>query len=256
MINPVIVSKNFSRDPEYYHQNALAQRRAALELSRKLERFQGLPVAGGRILEIGCGTGFLTRELFRLFPGGGFLVTDISESMLAICESRTADMRSGLGISADFSVLDMTSDPVPGKFDMIVSSLAFQWSGNIGVLLCRLRNALSPGGVLGFSIQTQGTFGELHELFLTHSVPFPHMVLPSSADVVAECSIFPEVSVSEHIFEEVFGSLRDFLRHIQRTGAGNASGDTIPVAGLRRLLKLPEKEIRAEYTTCHVIATI
>ncbi len=253
MINPGIVSRNFSRDPEYYHENALAQRRAALELARVLGSFCG-SAAPVRILEIGCGTGFLTCEMFRFFPHGCFLVTDISEAMLDFCEKRTADMRSGLGVSVDFSMLDMTGGVVAGMFDMIVSSLAFQWAGDIGVLLSGLRDALSPGGVLGFSVQTEGTFKEVHDLFEAHSVSFPQMNLPSVADVAAACGIFSEVSISEDVFEEVFGSLRDFLRHVQRIGAGNASGTPMPASGLRRLLRLPDKEIRAGYRTCHVTA--
>ncbi|MDT8872356.1 hypothetical protein RAA17_17140 [Komagataeibacter rhaeticus] len=50
-----------------YEQAARVQRLAAMELARRIGRQYGRE-APARILEVGCGTGLLTRELRRLFP--------------------------------------------------------------------------------------------------------------------------------------------------------------------------------------------
>ncbi|GEP10802.1 methyltransferase domain-containing protein [Methylobacterium gnaphalii] len=48
-----------------------------------------------RTLEIGCGTGFLTRALRSRIPVGSMLATDIAPAMIARCRTRIGAEEAG-----------------------------------------------------------------------------------------------------------------------------------------------------------------
>ena len=68
-------------------------------------------VRGGLVLELGCGSGALTRHL--LAAGHRVIATDASPDLLALA-------RAALGESADLRLLTLPSDPLPAA-DAIVS---------------------------------------------------------------------------------------------------------------------------------------
>ena len=119
--------------------------------ARLAERLGGAPA---RILEIGCGTGLLSMHLARLFPGTELVLTDISPAMLAQAEKR-------LGARAAYRVMDgQLPDAGLGRFDLIVSSLVFQWFDDLPGALGRLGEMLTPGGILQFTTLGSESFAE------------------------------------------------------------------------------------------------
>jgi len=67
------------------------------------------------ILELGCGTGHLTRALVRLLPHADFLATDLSESMLELARA-TAEFPGRLS----WRRLDARAPRLPGQaFDLV-----------------------------------------------------------------------------------------------------------------------------------------
>ena len=60
MINKQLITRRFSRAVESYNREAVAQKQIAYRMSDMLNHY--LPRPCGRILEIGSGTGFLTRR--------------------------------------------------------------------------------------------------------------------------------------------------------------------------------------------------
>lgn len=63
MINKQLITRRFSRAVESYNREAVAQKQIAYRMSDMLNHY--LPRPCGRILEIGSGTGFLTRRLME-----------------------------------------------------------------------------------------------------------------------------------------------------------------------------------------------
>jgi len=101
-----------------YDSAASVQAETARRLALKLA---ALPVAPARILEIGCGTGLLSRHLAAAFPAAQLTLTDISAAMLERCKAR-------LGEGPAYRVMDgEAADSAMGNFDLIASSLAVQW---------------------------------------------------------------------------------------------------------------------------------
>ncbi|OEJ69419.1 methyltransferase [Magnetovibrio blakemorei] len=145
------IAEAFSRSAQTYDQSAqtqdhVASHVAAIVLNNNINK-------NIQVLEIGCGTGALTRRLLAGIEGGTFFITDIAPDMLAMCQSAHDDPR------ARFACLDGEHLDLQGEtFDLIVSSLAVQWFGDLQAALERLALHLSPGGRLVFSTLGDKTF--------------------------------------------------------------------------------------------------
>ncbi|MCI4588813.1 methyltransferase domain-containing protein [Sphingobium sp. BYY-5] len=144
------ISDAFGAAAGQYEAHAGPQRLAAT-LVADLARRQK-PDGGARILEIGCGTGFLTRDIQARWPGAELIATDISPRMLEQAASHGR-------VAGRFLTMDGEAPPFDGPwFDLILSSLAFQWFDDLPVAIERLAGLLRPGGSLIFSTMGQGSF--------------------------------------------------------------------------------------------------
>jgi len=94
------IARSFDSAARSYDAHAPVQRRVARQLARHIA---SLPLpARPRILEIGCGTGFLSGALFARYPEGRFVFTDLSPAMARRCREKLA-RRGG---HAQFAVMD------------------------------------------------------------------------------------------------------------------------------------------------------
>jgi trans-aconitate 2-methyltransferase len=92
-------------------------------------------------VDLGCGTGELTRVLHERCGAGTTLGIDSSEAMLRRSRSQAGD---GLG----FELRDI-SDWAPGEpLDLVFSNAALQWVDGHDQLFAKLTAALRPGGQL------------------------------------------------------------------------------------------------------------
>ncbi len=119
---------------------------------------------GAAVLEIGCGTGQLTRQMV----GRAFELTaiDIGVAMVRTAQSNVA------GATVRFQVTSFEDFAGTGPFDLIVSATAFHWI-DPGVGLAKVARLLRPGGWLAL-LTTGERYPEplqsrLRELWVTHS---------------------------------------------------------------------------------------
>ena len=98
------------------------------------------PVAGGRVVDLGCGSGELTAELHRRLGAGQTLGLDSSPAMLGRARPLAGDgLRFEVGDIADFG---------GGGWDVVFSNAALQWLPDHEALFGRLVGALAGGGQL------------------------------------------------------------------------------------------------------------
>ncbi|WP_419796630.1 MAG: methyltransferase domain-containing protein [Terasakiella sp.] len=148
-MNKKLIAQSFGKASNTYEKDAPVQKWTAGFLA---ELIQGLHLEQpADCLEIGCGTGFLTQEMMTLFPQANWLITDLSADMLDSCRARIGD-----GVS--YQVMDGEHPALEKKFDLIVSSLAFQWFLDLENALKRLSGLLKPDGRLIFTTLGQETF--------------------------------------------------------------------------------------------------
>jgi len=100
-------------------------------------------VAGKRLLDVGCGTGYFAREMARR----GAMVTgvDLSEGMIR--HARDEEAASPLGIEYQITdAADVATHFGPASFDVATSCLALQDMPAVDAVLRGVHDVLRPGG--------------------------------------------------------------------------------------------------------------
>lgn len=92
------------------------------------------PVAGERILDLGCGDGVLTAAIAAC--GAHVVGIDASEEMVAAARARGVDARLMAGEALAFD----------GEFDAVFSNAALHWMADLDAVAAGVERALRPGG--------------------------------------------------------------------------------------------------------------
>jgi trans-aconitate 2-methyltransferase len=128
-----------SWDPDQYHRFAAERRQPFDDLAALVTA-----VPGGRVVDLGCGSGELTEELHSLLRATETLGVDSSPTML-----QEAQAHAGDGLT--FRLADAAAWQEPG-WDVIFANASLQWMADHRPLLERLRGLLAPGGQLAFQV--------------------------------------------------------------------------------------------------------
>jgi malonyl-CoA O-methyltransferase len=213
------IAEAFSMGARTYDDAATVQWSVAHRLA---ERIGSATVESSqRILEIGCGTGLLSAQLVRAFPDSELLLTDIAPSMLNRCRAR-------LGNYHRYQLLDgERPEELSGKFDLIVSSLAFQWFADLRGALNRLSRYLAPRGRMVFATLGYDTFSEWRQIHTDQGLSCGAHHYPSAADFPWPDG-FSRRLHAEWVAQSHASGL-DFVRSLKMIGAHE------PVSGHQRL---------------------
>jgi trans-aconitate 2-methyltransferase len=104
------------------------------------------PKKGMRVVDLGCGTGALTRAMHERLGAKDTLGLDSSEEMLArAAGEETHGLRFERGDIGAFA-------PAEGAFDLVFSNAALHWLPDHAQLLTRLAGALAARGQLAVQV--------------------------------------------------------------------------------------------------------
>ncbi len=98
-----------------------------------------------RLLDAGCGTGRLTRDLLEALPTGHVVALDVSQNML---DEARAYLEPDFPGRVEFLRRDLLDLPFDSEFDGIFSTASFHWVLDHDRLSRNLHRALKPGGWL------------------------------------------------------------------------------------------------------------
>ncbi|MBK5265048.1 MAG: methyltransferase domain-containing protein [Alphaproteobacteria bacterium] len=225
------IRRAFGAAAEGYEDSAAVQRIVA-ETVAKLAAQRRLPDRL-RLLEIGCGTGFLTRHIRAQWPQADLAVTDLAPEMV---ERASRDPR----LSGTFFTMDGQWPCFEGQwFDLIVSSMAFQWFDDLAGALERLFALLRPGGSLIFSTMAERSFGEWRVAHAACGLFAGTPDYPSLETLREMVGAYPDGAAFDEDYAVDFGSGRAFLTHLKAIGATvPAEGRTpLSAAALRRVIR-------------------
>ena len=104
------------------------------------------PVPGGRVVDLGCGTGSLTVELHERMQAAETVGVDSSEAMLARATSEHGDV-----VGLTFCAGDIGTWLGEG-LDLVFANASLQWVDDHLNVLARMRTALVEGGQLAFQV--------------------------------------------------------------------------------------------------------
>ena len=123
------------------YDQAIVQRLAYRPVHDAVLRALGAETEAARVLDLGCGTGELTRRLTQAFPHASVVGCDFSTGMLRRAAAKTD---AAYWVRGDACRLPFGD----GVFDAIVSTEAFHWFPDQARALNECRRVLMPGGRL------------------------------------------------------------------------------------------------------------
>lgn len=269
MIDKKVLQKHFSKNAANYDTFATVQRKMAHELLKTITFEHKDNHDSIDILDIGCGTGYLTEELLRYYPNANITAVDIAPGMIEHARKKF------IGKNIEFQCADIEETEVSMKYDLIVSNAAFQWFNQLEKTITKLEAMLKNNGTLAFSTFGPMTFIELHQSYkmakdkLNLEIDsLPGQKFFNCEDLLAICqrtlantgSLKSKVVSLEKYEHEYFDTVRDFLKSVIKIGANNSNCDrkTIP-ALIKEMMKTYEatfKEGNSIKVTYHCIYLI
>jgi ubiquinone/menaquinone biosynthesis C-methylase UbiE len=129
------------------------------------------PGAGDRVLDVGCGTGIVTRlAAERVGPAGSVAGADINAGMLAVARSV---VRSPSGTPIRWYETAAEAMPLPdAAFDLVLCQLALQFFADKAAAVREMHRVVSSGGRVFASVPAPTAFFEVFEQGVTrHAGP-------------------------------------------------------------------------------------
>lgn len=247
VVDKDLVARRFADASSTYDTNAAVQQEAASELWRLTVESINTDRVFGNVLEVGAGSGMLTRmyagslkmkslRLWDLAPLASDAIPDFAECVTCDAEVEAGNLQ-------------------PGSVDLLLSSSTLQWFHAPDKFLRKAAKSLSSGGSMALMYYAQGTCSELA---MAGGISLAYPDLDSIVTMLGACGMKIDHAHKAQI-TKIFDTPRDALMHLRSTGV-NALGrnSRAGAAALSLLRHYPlDSAGRAPLTfvTAYIIAT-
>lgn len=228
-----LLRNRFSANFDTYNTLAVVQEEICAQLDGLLAASG--PAQIGHGLEIGAGTGFLTRRLTKRYPTAQWTVNDLADGALRYLEPYVKKLR------VEYLWGDAENLDLPDRLDLIASASTIQWFDSLPEFLHRIHSHLKPAGTLALSSFGPDNFREIKAAAgegLSYYSPdaFRNLLTGTGFEIV---------EWMEYVRQLSFDSPLDVLRHIRATGVNSIR----PVRWTRGSLGRFEADYRKTFST-------
>jgi malonyl-CoA O-methyltransferase len=227
---------SFERASGSYESAARLQRSVAAELLSRLDDFQFAPRV---VLDLGAGTGRVTRELKRRYPHACVIALDIAAGMLREAQRHQPLWRRFERVCGDALRLPLKDSSV----DLIFSSLMLQWCEPLERALAEVRRVLKASGFFAFSTFGPDTLRELRAAWAeadayNHVNQFLDMHVVG--DALTRAGLMEPVLDVDHI-ELAYPDVLTLMHDLKAIGAHNVTaGRPRALTGRSRLARVQQ----------------
>jgi trans-aconitate 2-methyltransferase len=174
-----------------------------------------------RVLDLGCGDGFLTRLIADFLPRGSVLGIDASEGMIKAAREYETE-------NVSFQLMDIDAVDFENEFDLIFSNAALHWINDHVRLLDNCHKALKPGGCIRFNFAGYGNCSNFNEIIKKiileerYSAYFEKFIWPwympekHNYQKLAENSSFKDINIWEENTDRFFPSQDEMIKWIDQ----------------------------------------
>ena len=219
-----LIANRFSKQLQSYDLYAEGQRKIAKELFDLIVQYRP-PKSVASLLEIGVGSGFLTKWLSKQYATAHLTLNDIAPRFEVFLEKRLARHRGEITyIQQDIETFAFTS-----SYDLIASSSTLHWLSNPREMLFRCMESLTPNGLLACNFFLKDNFEELNKII---ELPSPYLTAEECLDILGPSSLLHHELRTQQLY---FSSPVEILRHISRTGVNVLGEVAFPPSTLRQV---------------------
>ncbi|KTC89394.1 malonyl-ACP O-methyltransferase BioC [Fluoribacter dumoffii] len=210
------ISKAFNQHASEYEHAAKVQQEIGVRL---LGRLQYLNIKPQRILDVGCGPGYFSNELTRIYPKAQVIGLDLAKFMLIQAQKKQSWRRKWPLVAADMRSMPFAT----GTFDLVFANQVIHWGGSLNLIFRELNRIMKPHGCLMFTTLGPDTFKELKQAWSGVN-PYAHV------NEFADMHDVGDSLVSEHFLDPVmdmevlevhYGSLSKLLHSLKAQGVKN-----------------------------------
>ncbi|MDD4178629.1 MAG: malonyl-ACP O-methyltransferase BioC [Candidatus Margulisbacteria bacterium] len=203
MLDKNEISQNFSRSAPEYEKHAVLQKQLADDLLIRLPNLN--PTS---ILDLGCGTGYLTRRLAALFPKAEVIGIDIAPGMIEEAQSRKE--QQNLKYEVGDGEMPFFAE---NHFDLVVSNASLQWM-EMEKALKSVARVMADKGIFAFNTFGARTLYEMREsgFRVNDFVPLKNIKKLAAKDFTIE-------QLESRLVTQSFPGTRGLLLHLKAIGA-------------------------------------
>lgn len=253
--------KQFNRASLTYDHHAELYRKIAYRLLIQIDCSQWQPA---RILDLGCGTGYLTHLLLDRFPHAKIIAVDIAEKMVQTARENLDGQTRVEWLVADAESMDFRSW---GGFDLIILNAVCHWFQCPQATFARVAEALNVGGRLLVSTYGPDMCYELAAIFRQveeeWELPTERHLLPFYAVKTWE-NLFTDIGLTpiqsrESWVRSEYDNCRALLESIKAVGEAYSEANSPLILQTRLLQEVMRRYDRAYrsgkgiYATAHFL---
>lgn len=233
LLDKAKVRKGFERAAQRYDESAILQQEVATRLLARLDYIRLQPRT---VMDLGCGTGFVTADILKRYPKADIIALDLALNMLHKTQKKNKGWlrKKPRCVCADAEQLPLKDNSI----DLLISSLMLQWSNDLQAVFNGFERAIAPNGLLMFTTFGPDTLKEIRASWATvdntpHTSQFTDM--HDIGDALLNAG-FSDPVMDMEMITMTYDSVRSIMRDIKNIGATNASqGRAKGLMGKQRL---------------------
>ena len=207
------IQRSFSKAARQYDLLTSLQRSIADELFKRVAQSP----EPRSMLDVGCGTGYLTNRLKAHWPQARVVGLDFAQGMLDVARAAGSPVEWVLGDGNHAPFHD-------SEFELIVSNLAYQWADGLTESFKEANRLLAANGVLA---GTLFGFNTAHELFQSlheakgEALSFTRMPGLNQVRDALTCSGLRDIHVDAVSETHCFKNMYELIKWFKDIGANN-----------------------------------